>query len=94
MRLRNPDALRAYVGPEKSKRMSGRKLARYVGVHPSTIDHLLAGRMSTCTPALAADIERVLGAPPGVIFVPGKHSAAMQKAATKNVDATRRGDAA
>lgn len=35
MRLNSKELLRALVGPEPSKKMSGRRLARYVGVHPS-----------------------------------------------------------
>jgi transcriptional regulator with XRE-family HTH domain len=67
--LRNPESLRSYVGRGPGKVMSGAELARRVGRSRSTIDHLLNGRMSSCTDELAADIETVLNAPAGVIFV-------------------------
>jgi plasmid maintenance system antidote protein VapI len=49
--------------------MSGAELARRVNRSRATIDHLLNGRMTQCTAELAADIEKVLGAPEGVIFI-------------------------
>ena len=36
----------------------------------STIGHLRSGKRSTCDPALARRIERILDAPKGSLFVP------------------------
>lgn len=78
--LRNAESLRSYVGRGPGKVMTGAELARRVNRSRSTIDHLLNGRMSSCTEELAASIEEVLSAPAGVIFVlPGASSGAMQK---------------
>lgn len=87
MQLISPEKLRDHVGP--GKRMSGRALARYVHVHPSTIDHLLSGRMKTCTPELAKDIETVLGVARGHIFLPRKTSVAIPKPAADNLSTRR-----
>lgn len=67
--LRNTESLRSYVGRGPGKLMSGAELARRVNRSRSTIDHLLNGRMTQCTDELAESIEKVLGAPRGVIFV-------------------------
>lgn len=67
--LRNKESLRSYVGRGPGKRMSGAELARRVNRSRATIDHLLNGRMKTCSEELAAGIEAVLNAPKGVIFV-------------------------
>lgn len=74
MRLRDLMLLRALVGPEPGKKMSRRRLASYVGCHPSFIDQLMAdpsvtwGRKS-CKPATAERIAEVLGVPLGALFV-------------------------
>lgn len=68
MKARSPELLRAFVGPEKSKKVSGRQLARAIGKHPSFIDHLLTGRRSSCLPATADRIAQVLGVPTDVLF--------------------------
>lgn len=73
MRLKSQAVLRAFVGdPRKdpTKKMSGRRLARYVGVHPSFIDHLLAGRRSSCEPRTGELIAEALGVPLTVLFDP------------------------
>lgn len=70
MQLKSPSSLRSLVGPEPGKKMSGRKLARYSDVHPSFIDHLLAGRRTSCTPATATRISEVLGVPLDLLFTP------------------------
>lgn len=73
MKLRSKDLLRAFVGdPRKdpSRKMSGRRLARYVGVHPSFVDHLLAGRSTSCKPATAELIAEALQVPLDVLFEP------------------------
>jgi len=68
MRLRSPQLLRAFVGPEPDKKMSGRKLARYIDKHPSFIDHLLTGRCRSCKPLTADRIAEALGVPTDVLF--------------------------
>lgn len=68
MRLRSPQLLRAFVGPEPDKKMSGRKLARYIDTHPSFIDHLLNGRCRSCKPLTADRIAEALGVPTEVLF--------------------------
>ncbi|ETT24962.1 hypothetical protein RR21198_4190 [Rhodococcus rhodochrous ATCC 21198] len=68
MKLRTPDLLRAFVGPEPGKKMSARRLARYADVHPSFIDHLLAGRRRSCEPRTANHIAEALEVPVEVLF--------------------------
>lgn len=68
MRLRSAELLRAMVGPEKDKRLSGRQLARCIGKHPSFINHLTAGRESSCAPQTADRIADALGVPTEVLF--------------------------
>lgn len=75
MQLVSPDRLRAFVGPEADKKMSGRRLARAIGKHPSFIDHLLAGRSKSCLPVTAERIAEALGVPLDVLFVPELPSA-------------------
>jgi len=72
MKLVSADLLRAFVGPEQTKKISGRKLARAAGCHPSFIDHLLQGRRRSCTPVMAQRIAEVIGVPVEVLFVPTK----------------------
>lgn len=68
MKLRTSELLRAFVGPEPGKKMSARRLARYADVHPSFIDHLLAGRRKSCEPRTANRIAEALEVPVEVIF--------------------------
>lgn len=68
MKLKSPELLRAFVGPEDSKKMSARKLARYADVHPSFIDHLLAARRRSCEPLTAARISEALEVPIEILF--------------------------
>lgn len=68
MRLRSAELLKAMVGPEPQKRMSGRQLARSIGRHPSFINHLTAGRETSCTPQTADRIADALGVPTEVLF--------------------------
>ena len=70
MRLKDPETFRQFVGPEDGKKMSGRTLARYTGVHPSFISHLLAGRRRTCTPVIASRIAEALEVPMTILFDP------------------------
>jgi transcriptional regulator with XRE-family HTH domain len=68
MRLRNRELLRAIVGPEPEKKMSARQLACASKVHPSFINHLTAGRSSSCTPQVADRIAQALGLPTQFLF--------------------------
>ncbi|WP_235717078.1 helix-turn-helix domain-containing protein [Mycolicibacterium goodii] len=68
MLLRDAKLLKALVGSEKDKVMSGRRLARCAGVHPSFINHLLSGRRNSCTPQTADRIAEALGVPTVVLF--------------------------
>lgn len=68
MRLHSAHLLRAVVGPEPEKKMSARQLARYVGVHPSFIDHLVAERRRSCSPQVADRIAEALGVPTEFLF--------------------------
>lgn len=68
MKLRSAALLRAVVGPEPDKKMSGRQLARYVDKHPSFVDHLLSGRRASCTPKTADRIAQALGVPTEFLF--------------------------
>lgn len=70
MKLKSAELLRAFVGPEPEKKMSGRKLARYAGVDPSFINHLTAGRRKSCTPTVARNIAEALEVPLTVLFDP------------------------
>ncbi|MFT4471435.1 helix-turn-helix domain-containing protein [Arthrobacter sulfonylureivorans] len=79
--LRNAEALRSYVGRGPGRVMTGSELARRIGKSRSTVDHLLNGRMVSCTSELASAIEKTLGAPAGVIFVTDEHGAAIRPAA-------------
>ncbi|QCG77214.1 Cro protein [Gordonia phage Lutum] len=68
MKLRSPQLLKAFVGPEDDKKMSARKLARAADVHPSFINHLTSGRSSSCKPGVADRIADALGVPTNVLF--------------------------
>lgn len=68
MRLRSAELLRAFVGPEESKKMSARQLARAGGVSAGFINHLTAGRKTSCLPDTADRIAQVLGVPTDVLF--------------------------
>jgi len=73
MRLIDKARLAAFVGdPRKdhAKKISGRRLARAVGVHPSYIDHLISGRCRTAKPVTAARIAEVLDVPLELLFEP------------------------
>lgn len=70
MQLVSSERLRSFVGPEETKKMSGRRLARAIDVHPSFIDHLLAGRVKSCKPVTAQRIVEALDVPLDILFVP------------------------
>ena len=86
MELTDPALMGALM---KARRMSGRKLARDAGCTEGTIRHLLHGRMTSCTPDLAARICLGLGMRDTSLLFDGKvstsdtqpHTATMQKAA-------------
>lgn len=79
MKLVSAERLRSFIGTEPEKKMSGRKLARYSGVHPSFIDHLLAGRRNSCEPRTAERIAEALQVPLDVLFVPKQSSAGQSR---------------
>jgi DNA-binding Xre family transcriptional regulator len=65
MRLRDRDALRAYL---RLLAMSERGLAARAGVGHATLNHLLTGRRDTCSPETARALESALSCPPGLFF--------------------------
>lgn len=70
MKLRNPESLRAFVGKGEGRVITVVELAKQLDRTRSTIDHLLSGRRSFCSPELAAQVEEIIGVPPGIIFLP------------------------
>lgn len=83
MKLKSKDLLRAMIGPEPEKKMSGRTLARYAGVHPSFIDHLLMGRRSNCEPRTAQNIVDALEIPLALLFDVRKSTAEQASSKSK-----------
>lgn len=75
MKLISKERLRSFVGPEPSKKMSARRLARCIQKHHSFIDHLLAGRKTTCEPRTAHRIAEALEVPLEILFDPSIPSA-------------------
>ena len=69
MKLRNPEALQAFVGRGEGRIMTCAELSREAEVNRSTIDHLLSGRRKTVKKEIGRMIEQALGVPPHVIFV-------------------------
>jgi transcriptional regulator with XRE-family HTH domain len=65
VRIRDPDALRAYL---RLLGLSERALAARAGVAHATVNHLLSGRRTTCQRSTAHAIEAVLACPKGVFF--------------------------
>lgn len=65
MRLRSRYDLIALM---TQRNLSCAELARWSRCSKSTIGHLRSGAMATCTPALAARIEKALGCHPGRLF--------------------------
>jgi len=51
-----------------SRKISQRELAERVGVHPSFINHLTAGRSKACTPLIADRIAEALGVDTSILF--------------------------
>ena len=65
----------------EQKDFSRRRLARYCGLAGTgMIDHLLAGRRTSCTPQLAERIAEALDVPTGLLFVPNVPSTVRQNA--------------
>jgi transcriptional regulator with XRE-family HTH domain len=68
MRLEDPEKLRAGM---KLRGVSHRDLARMADCTKGTVDHLVSGRMRSCTPQLAERIAQALGLPTEMLsFVP------------------------
>ncbi len=79
MKLTSANTLRALM---EQKDFSRRRLARYCGLAGTgMIDHLLAGRRTSCTPKLAMRIAEALDVPLAVLFVPSMPTAEGQKGA-------------
>jgi|SRR5665647_2458596 len=94
MRLVSAERLRSFVGPEPTKKMSGRQLALRVinpdtgrPIHPSFIDHLVSGRKTSCKPRIAERIAEVLEVPLDVLFIPRVPSATQVSAKRQTVAA-------
>lgn len=60
----------AFAQYMKHRGYTVRSLADATGAHRATIGHLRSGKRTTCDPAVARRIERVLDAPSGSLFVP------------------------
>ena len=67
MRVRDPNALRAYL---RLLGLSERALAMRAGVGHATVNHLLSGRRTACTRRTADAIEGALACPRGLFFEP------------------------
>jgi DNA-binding Xre family transcriptional regulator len=65
MRLRDRDALRAYL---RLLRVSEREAAQRAGIAHATLNHLLTGRRASCSVTTARAIEQVLRCPAGLFF--------------------------
>lgn len=63
------DAIKAGQ-PSDFRKISQRKLAKRVGVHPSFINHLVSGYRTDCTTEVAESIAEVLGLDVTVLFDP------------------------
>lgn len=75
MRLHSAERLKAFVGsPESGAKMSQRQLARYIGKHPSFVNHLTSGRRKSCEPRTAELIAEALEVPLEILFVPEQAS--------------------
>lgn len=69
MRVRDPGALRAYL---RLLGLSERALAMRAGVGHATVNHLISGRRTRCSPRTASAIEAALACPPGLFFEPSR----------------------
>jgi transcriptional regulator with XRE-family HTH domain len=81
MKLTSRDTLQALM---KQKKFSRRRLARYCGLSGSgMIDHLLAGRKTSCSPRLAVRIAESLDVPLELLFMPALPTSATSTANRK-----------
>jgi hypothetical protein len=65
MQLRSRDALIICL---EATGMSERQLARVAGLGHATVNHLVTGRRTRCSPATAHAIETALGCGEGTLF--------------------------
>ncbi len=65
MQLRSRDALIICL---EASGMSERQLARVAGLGHATVNHLVTGRRTRCSPATAVAIEKALGCEAGTLF--------------------------
>ena len=77
--IKNPALLRALVGPEPGKVMTGTRLAHTVNVTQPFISHLLTGRRRRLSAKIAASIATTLGVKMGVLFEPAPSTAMHRK---------------
>ena len=68
MRLRNRWTFGDYI---RLLGLSEREFARHAGLSHSTVNHLLTGRRTSCSPRTAQAIESALECPPGLLFESG-----------------------
>jgi plasmid maintenance system antidote protein VapI len=83
MRLRSRYDLIALM---TQRNLSCAELARWSHCSKSTIGHLRSGAMATCTPALAARIEKALGCQPGRLFEPRTSSRLLESSTVAQND--------
>lgn len=60
----------AAAADKELKKMKAMRGNRPASCSHSTIGHLMSGKRNTCSPQMARAIERALGTPPGLLFVP------------------------
>lgn len=65
MQLRSREALIICL---EASGMSERQLARVAGLGHATVNHLVTGRRTRCSPATALAIEKALGCEEGTLF--------------------------
>lgn len=90
MRLRSRYDLIALM---TQRSLSCAELARWAHCSKSTIGHLRSGAMLTCTPALAARVEKALACQPGQLFEP-RTSIAMPESSSVSLNTGRSASAA
>jgi transcriptional regulator with XRE-family HTH domain len=90
MTLRDRHTLRAYL---RLLGLSERQLAVRADVGHATVNHLLSGRRTRSSPAVARALEQALGCPPGLFFTAAVGSANPADDARRSADSDReRGD--
>lgn len=79
MELTSKEALVSFMQSNKEtvRTLAAKSIVRnprtargYKALSPAMIGHLRSGRRKTCSPETAAAVEKALGCPPNVLFVP------------------------